>query len=82
MPGPGKIAITVEAIWGETMSFYLKGSDTFTRLGEYYEHMKGITTEHYYLLFEGDRVRLERTVQECNIEEGAKLDLLIKQCGD
>ena len=81
-PGSGKIAFTVHAIWGTTLSFHLKGSDTISRLGEYFERTRGISGFHRIFTHGPDRLREDQTVRECGIEEGDQLDLRFLSAGD
>lgn len=81
-PGPGKIAFTVRAIWGTTLSFHLKGSDTISRLGEYFERTRGISRYYQRFLCDDDRIREDQTVHECGIKDGDQLRLMFVQSGD
>lgn len=81
-PGSGKIAFTVHAKWGTTLSFHLKGSDPISRLAEYFERTRGISQHQQRFLHNEERLREDWPVRACGIEEGDKLRLVFLQAGD
>ena len=82
LPGSGWVVINVVDQQGGTLEFKAKGSTRMSSLYSAYGDRQGLSGGNYCLLHDANNVRLDWTVDENEILDGDRVDVVLQQVGD
>ena len=73
--------IFVKTLTGKTITLDVEPSDTIENVKQKVQDREGVPPEQQRLIFAGKQLDGQKTLQECQIDEGASLSMVLRLRG-